>query len=250
MNRPAIIKAAYFMCLALGDDPTVRNVAEQISRARGGKGFRVSLVTEWLSTNRETNGKRSGSISETNGKQETRSNDPVREIEGKPNGKPSRAPHKVLESERKIPLEKPARFLSAYAGTKVDDFGDLNALVQEVLAADGFKTGTKGLAKALESLAMWRAIYGLDAFRRGLEVAADKRYGHRYVGGVAKNYDPDRDRARDYSGREYEPNESDLLPTITELVAEGVLPSWELSPETLAARPASLLARLAALAND
>ena len=116
---------------------------------------------------------------------------------------------------------KPARIISAYAGTTLESFGDDEPLVREVLACDGFGTGTKAFAKALESLAMWRAVYGEAALRHGLRIAAGKRFGHSYVGGVAKRYDPDQEPRR-FEGRlEDQPNASDLLPTLTELIQAG-----------------------------
>jgi hypothetical protein len=122
---------------------------------------------------------------------------------------------------------KPVRIASAYAGTTLESFGDHEPLVREVLAADGFAVTTKAFEGALRSLAMWRATYGEAAFARGLAVAADKSFGHRYVGGVAKRFDPDRDQGqqRGFERREEpdEPNSSTLLPTTTDLIAAGKL---------------------------
>ena len=146
--------------------------------------------------------------------------------------------------------KKGPRLISAYAGTTLESFGDLEPLVREVLAADGFGTETKAFRTALETLAMWRATYGEAAFGRGLEVAADKRLGHRYVGGVAKRFDPERDEPQRFDRGGYEPNESESLPTTADLIAAGVIPAptEEETAAMVASRPAWFNAQLAAQA--
>ena len=143
------------------------------------------------------------------------------------------------------PVSKPVRLISAYAGTTVESFGEYAPLVVEILAEDGFGTSTKAFSKALETLAMWRAIYGEAAFIHGLQVSADKRKGHRYVGGVAKRYDPETDREplRSIDGGL---NASDLLPTISDLLDSGEIEEWTVSAEEIAKRPAGLVAILEA----
>ncbi|MHB8406205.1 MAG: hypothetical protein ACYDCJ_12360 [Gammaproteobacteria bacterium] len=50
MNRDAVIKAAFFACIAVGDEPSVRSVAVMVGRIRG-KGIRLDFVRAWLSGN-------------------------------------------------------------------------------------------------------------------------------------------------------------------------------------------------------
>jgi hypothetical protein len=146
----------------------------------------------------------------------------------------------VVETETvtvTVKKPKPTRVISAYAGTTIESFGELAPLVTEILACDGFATTTKAFARALETLAMWRATYGEAAFVHGLQVTVDKRFGHRYVGGVARNYDPERERPRlrAFDGSQ---NESDKLPTRIELEESGAIAAeperplarWETPP--------------------
>lgn len=48
MNRPALIQAAYFAVLAIGDEPSVRNVAAMTGRIRNGKEVWREAVRAWL----------------------------------------------------------------------------------------------------------------------------------------------------------------------------------------------------------
>jgi hypothetical protein len=138
---------------------------------------------------------------------------------------------------------KPVKFLSAYAGTTLADFGEHEPLVREVLACDSFGVESKAFAKALEALAMWRALHGETAFAHGLSVAAGKRCGHRYVGGVVRSFAPAREATVDVADHQPE----NPIPTRVELVAAGVLPPveippWERPPNhpKFAPRPASV----------
>jgi hypothetical protein len=119
---------------------------------------------------------------------------------------------------------KPARIISAYAGTTLEDFGNLAPLVTAVLAVDGHGTETKAFAKSLETLAMWRALYGDAALAYGLGEAASRHKGHRYVGPCAKGYDPDEHRApmRVVPGAAQPERDEAEVPTRLELVALGV----------------------------
>jgi hypothetical protein len=93
LNRPAVIQAAYYAVLAIGDEPSRRNVVGMVKRITG-KGIRFETVHAWM-TERETLGKQSVTAPET---------PIVRKIAHLGNatetvGNPSRARHKVLDSE-------------------------------------------------------------------------------------------------------------------------------------------------------
>lgn len=65
MNRDGILKAAYFACIAIGDEPSVRNVVGMV-RKISGKGLRTQDALRWLdSFKRETVGNRGGNARET-----------------------------------------------------------------------------------------------------------------------------------------------------------------------------------------
>ncbi len=48
MNRKALIAAAGFVCIALGESPSRRNILRRIAQVNGGKAFRASEVAEFL----------------------------------------------------------------------------------------------------------------------------------------------------------------------------------------------------------
>ena len=254
MNRPAVLKAAFFACRAINqDDPTVRELVDMFRRIAG-KGIRTQEAAAWL-RNWETTGTRQGSIPETKirhkvASPETSGKEPgnlragaVKDLEFR-NGDTNVSPTLVAmpmtligggppppPKPRANPA-KPTRLISAYAGTTLESFGPLAPLVREVLAVDGHGIGTKAFARALETLAMWRSTLGDAALGYGLTQAAERRKGHRYAGGVARNYDPVVNDGR----RIDEPNASDLLPTMTELIAAGKLEPVSLAA-VLAERP-------------
>ena len=258
MNQASVLQAAWYACRALGQPTSVRNLIAMFRRITD-KGIRTQDALRWLNEfeHRETVGKQTGNtkaqlpetsfphkstISETVGKQDP--SEPgnlhahavkVLNIERQEvTSVTSRdlSPEKIAEPLALLPpVPKPAkpknpRIISAYAGTTVESFGDEAPLVREILACDGFGIGTKAFSRALETLAMWRTVYGEAAFLHGLRVTADKRIGHRYVGGVAKRYDPEQDRPPERFADRYEPNESDRLPTLAELLAAGKVERW------------------------
>lgn len=51
MNRDAVIQAAYFACIAVGTEPTYRNVNDMVEKIRG-KGYRNGDVCAWLASRR------------------------------------------------------------------------------------------------------------------------------------------------------------------------------------------------------
>jgi hypothetical protein len=262
VNRPAVLKAAFFACLAIDEEPSVRNVVDMVRRITG-KGIRIEDARKWLdSFKRDTVGIQAGNapdtaaprksaISETDGIQAGNLRAGAAkelELQALSFGDSGSASEPAAQAATLIPLPTPVRVISAYAGTTIESFGDHADLVREILACDGFGIETKAFRTALESLAMWRATYGEAAFVHGLRVTADKRFGHRYVGGVAKRYDPDRDEQR-FTPRYEEPNASDLLPTLTELYESGVVERPD-SAAIIASRPAWVNERIAALMAD
>jgi hypothetical protein len=65
VNRDGILKAAYFACIAIGEETSVRNVVGMV-RKISGKGVRTQDALRWLDAfKRETVGNRSGNGRET-----------------------------------------------------------------------------------------------------------------------------------------------------------------------------------------
>lgn len=97
------MQAAYFVCLAWGMEPSARNINEMVRRittnGKPGRGFRHGEICEWLRS-REPLGNQAGTGPEppTEHKNATLGTIPEQA------GNPSRAPHKVLESEPKLLL--------------------------------------------------------------------------------------------------------------------------------------------------
>jgi len=225
--------------------------ARKAARAAGAESFSNSDATRWLApfvkaADGSRDGKRTGF-----GRANKHETDGKRTENGRPDGlaRGKGIPVEDLETTgptvpTSLPIAgdvpdlfgqaqppKPAKTVRVnvranYAGTTFEDFGPLEGAIREIVGRDATRDGTmteKALATALESLAMWRVQYGDEAFAHGVSVTLGAKGngsgppGHRYVGGVAKRYDPDQEPRR----FEDPPNASDLLPTLTELIQAG-----------------------------
>lgn len=138
-----------------------------------------------------------------------------------------------------------------FAGTTVEHFGPLAALVRDLLGVEanlGGRTGALGaktLDALLQRLAFWRETNGAEAFAHGLHVGISSGKGVAYGGGAMRRYDPERDAGR-FASRAADEPEDDDMPTLSDLVDSGEVEAWTISPEELAKRPAGLVAMLAA----
>jgi hypothetical protein len=257
VNRPGVLKAAYFACLSIDEDPTVRNLTGMVRKITG-KGMRTQDVMTWLKPFRETLGKNSSAgretqverkepISETIGKQTGNLRaGVVKVLELEDNGDTSVSPSLVIAPETIVPLPpKPAPMNSVKAQRADTDFEAFELEVAEVVILE--RTLHPRAATASEKVVrqrltlLWRK-HGDDAFAKGLEVALGSGKGLDYGRGAMERYEPGEGRR---SG--HEPNASDLLPTLTELIAAGKVEPMD-SAAIIASRPDWFNAELAARA--
>jgi hypothetical protein len=129
---------------------------------------------------------------------------------------------------------------SRFAGVTIADFGPFEAQVRELLAVEANLGGRRGelgektLEGLLQRLAMWRADHADAAFANGVRIGIESGKGVAYAGGAIRRYDPERDAVRPRAVPE--PNDSDRLPTLLQLIAEGkaeavtTLPPWKRPP--------------------
>jgi hypothetical protein len=203
LNRAAVIQAAYFAVIAMGDEPSQRSLQAMTKRICG-KALQTSDVLDFLRSKRSSStsvaNEHMHPVAEVKHELATSGSVPVAALSS-----PHAGVVKVLE------LETHTTANAVSARTRVapvrlhDDFGDLENDVTSVIANDAAerrdgKISANVLDGLRQRLARARDRYGVDAFSAGLEIALDRSKGAAYATGCMKRWQPNAEGPRGSPG--------------------------------------------------